>query len=45
MNRRRILADQGMVAEAIKEFEKAIEENPLLTGAHMGAGGGGRQDR
>lgn len=38
MNRGRILADQGMVAEAIKEFEKAIEENPLLTGAHMGLG-------
>jgi tetratricopeptide (TPR) repeat protein len=38
MNRGRILADQGQVEAAIKEFEKAIEENPLLTGAHMGLG-------
>ncbi|MFO0830697.1 MAG: tetratricopeptide repeat protein [Phycisphaerales bacterium] len=38
MNRARILADQGQVDAAIKEFEKAIEENPLLTGAHMGLG-------
>ena len=38
MNRARILAEQGLLENAIKEFERAIEENPLLTGAHMGLG-------
>jgi tetratricopeptide (TPR) repeat protein len=34
----KILQDQGMLKQALAEFEKAISENPLLTGAYMGAG-------
>jgi tetratricopeptide (TPR) repeat protein len=38
MNRARILRDQGLEKEALAQFERAIMENPLLVGAHMGAG-------
>jgi tetratricopeptide (TPR) repeat protein len=38
VDRAKVLADQGMTDNAIKELEKAIAENPLLTGAYMAMG-------
>ncbi|QOI99508.1 MAG: tetratricopeptide repeat protein [Phycisphaeraceae bacterium] len=34
----RRLADEGRAREALIEFERAIENNPLLVGAHLAAG-------
>ncbi len=36
--RARILRAQGLAAQALAEFEKAIEHNPRLTVAYLGAG-------
>lgn len=36
--RGRRLLDQGLDAQALSEFERAIENNPLIVGAYMSAG-------
>lgn len=36
--RARILKDQGLIDQALREFDKAIENNPKLTVAYIGAG-------
>lgn len=36
--RGRILKEQGLAEQALREFEKAIENNPKLTVAYLGAG-------
>jgi tetratricopeptide (TPR) repeat protein len=38
MAKGRTLAQQGLEAEALLQFEAAIEKNPLLTAAYMGSG-------
>lgn len=38
VERAKLLQDQGMVDQALAEFERAISENPRLVRAYMGAG-------